>query len=199
MGGVPLWLQARPARDPLGLKRATDLPSIRRPKPLGFMAVPKADLAVYKPQRSPANEIPQTSAHHAPRWWLVALEQIAPGLSPNYDLRGARNPPRAGPNHPRGVRSEYNRLDSRRLPGCAAPPTRVREKWYWVWCTGARLELRLRRNTTTERLLRTSRGSFLFRNTTTERFLRTSRGSFLFREPPPSGGCKTKFLARVKP
>jgi hypothetical protein len=81
-------------------------------------------LAVYKPQRSPANEIPQTSAHHAPRWWLVALEQIASGFSPNYDLRGARNSPRAGPNHPRGVRSKYNRwLDSRRLPGGAAPPT----------------------------------------------------------------------------
>jgi hypothetical protein len=40
---------------------------------------------------------------------------------------GARNSPRAGPNHPRGVRTEYNRrLARRRPPGGAAPPTRVR-------------------------------------------------------------------------
>jgi hypothetical protein len=35
--------------------------------------------------------------------------------------------PRADPNHPRGVRTEYNRrLGRRRPPGGAAPPTRVR-------------------------------------------------------------------------
>ena len=40
---------------------------------------------------------------------------------------GARNSPRAGPNHPRGVRTEYNRrLARRRPPGGAVPPSRVR-------------------------------------------------------------------------
>jgi hypothetical protein len=40
---------------------------------------------------------------------------------------GARDSPRAGPNHPRGVRTDYNRrLARRRPPGGAAPPTRVR-------------------------------------------------------------------------
>jgi hypothetical protein len=40
---------------------------------------------------------------------------------------GARNSPRAGPNHPRGVWTEHNRrLARRRPPGGAAPPLRVR-------------------------------------------------------------------------
>jgi hypothetical protein len=37
------------------------------------------------------------------------------------------NPPRAGLNHPRGVRTEYNqRLAHQRPPGGVAPPTHVR-------------------------------------------------------------------------
>jgi hypothetical protein len=47
------------------------------------------------------------------------------GSGPSGEF-GARNSPRAGPNHPRGVRTEYNRrLARRRPPGGAAPPTRV--------------------------------------------------------------------------
>jgi hypothetical protein len=46
------------------------------------------------------------------------------GLSGEF---GARNSLRAGPSHPRGVRTEYNRrLARRRPPVGAAPPTHVR-------------------------------------------------------------------------
>ena len=48
------------------------------------------------------------------------------GGGPSGEFR-ARNSPRAGPNHPRGVRTEYNRrLARRRPPGGAVPPSRVR-------------------------------------------------------------------------
>ena len=72
---------------------------------------------------------------------------------------GARNSPRAGPNHPRGVRTEYNRrLARRRPPGGAAPPTRVRGEWCWVWCTGARYKPHRWRHTKAGRPTRPSRG-----------------------------------------
>jgi hypothetical protein len=49
------------------------------------------------------------------------------GGGPSGEFGASNNSPRAGPNHPRGVRTEYNRrLDRRRPPGGAAPPTRVR-------------------------------------------------------------------------
>ena len=69
----------------------------QRTKPNGFLALPAA-------QKSPSST----------------------GGGPSGEF-GARNSPRAGPNHPRGVRTEYNRrLGRRRPPGGAAPPTRVR-------------------------------------------------------------------------
>jgi hypothetical protein len=72
---------------------------------------------------------------------------------------GARNSPRAGTNHPRGVRTEYDRrLARRRPPGGAAPPTRVRGGGCWVWCTGARDQIYRRRNTTLDRVFGPPRG-----------------------------------------
>ena len=80
------------------------------------------------------------------------------GGSPSGEF-GARNSPRAGPNHPRGVRTEYNRrLARRRPPGGAAPPTRVRGEWCWVWCTGARCKSCRRRQGTGGRAFGPSRG-----------------------------------------
>jgi hypothetical protein len=88
----------------------------------------------------------------------LSRTQISKGGGPSGEF-GARNSPRAGPNHPRGVRTEYNRrLARRRPPGGAATPTRVRGEWCWVWCTGARSKISRRRQGTCERLLRPSRG-----------------------------------------
>ena len=69
---------------------------------------------------------------------------------------GARNSPRAGPNHPRGVRTEYNRrLARRRPPGGAVPPPRVRGSGAGFGvqpeaggnCSGGAMPIRARRKT----------------------------------------------------
>ena len=85
---------------------------------------------------------------------------------------GARNSPRAGPNHPRGVRTEYNRrLARRRPPGGAARPTRVRG-------SGAGLGVQERVQNPTGGAIPRVHGVFGHR--AGERSL----------EHPPSGGCK---------
>jgi hypothetical protein len=84
---------------------------------------------------------------------------LLPGVVWRVGEFGARNSPRAGPNHPRGVRTEYNRrLARRRPPGGAAPPSRVRGEWCWVWCTGTRYKPYRRRHTKVGRPTRPSRG-----------------------------------------
>jgi hypothetical protein len=66
---------------------------------------------------------------------------------------GARNSPRAGVNHPWGVRTEYNRRLARRRPAAG-----VRGEWYWVWCTGALVQIYRRRQGTGPRCSGPSRG-----------------------------------------
>jgi hypothetical protein len=87
---------------------------------------------------------------------------------------GAMNSPRAGPNHPRGVRTEYNRrLARRRPPGGAAPPTRVRGG-------GAGFGVQ-------EPALNSSGGAMPIRANRKTQFARD-----ISLVQPPSGGCKPR-------